>query len=341
MKTITLLSDDSATISLFRAVAPPIHCTLQVIADWQALAQHSSRVQNSQLIVVDLQTVATSGYPMSAAVSTLRLLAPKSKIILTAPRARLIDDHDINWARSCGADAILPQLRASRWNAVNTQILGALNEDAAAAQSDAQRVTPFIRVAQQAERKDQALFDLATVENSGIDLPSLALRLGRSGGVDVRNRTYRMRTYEECFVASDAVHWIASAHRTTTKIALAIGKALQESGLIYHVAREQQFAEENFYFRVSKISALNTIEDIAAQVSAATGFDRQDRSYLGTTYPNCFVGNEALNWFAVRGYSTNEAMSIGQRLLDLSIITHVTNDHPFKASNLFYRFTTE
>ncbi len=341
MKHLTLISNDSTTISLLRAIAPSTHCALQVVGDWAALAQQSTRVQNSQLVVIDLQTIATSGIPPSAAVAALRRFAPESRIALLASRAKLIDGHDTQWAKSLEADLILPQIRALRWSYVSAPILDALNDDSTNAQSDAQRVMPFIRVAQQTERKEDALSGIAAVESVGIDLASLALRMGRSGGVDIRDRVYHLRTYEECFVASDAMQWIASAHRTTSATALEIGKALQTSGLIYHVAREQSFADEHFFFRVAKISPLNTIEDVVAQVSAKTGFVRRDRSYLGTTYPHCFVGSEAVSWFLARGYSVNEAMSMGQRLLDLSIISHVVNDQPFKAGNFFYRFNAE
>jgi hypothetical protein len=341
LKTITLLSHDSATISLLRAIAPSLHCTLHVIADWEKFAQQSGRIQNSKLVIADLQTIANSHVPLSAAISALRRVAPGSKIVLTAPRSKLIEDYDREWAKNLGADALVPQMRATRWSVIKSQILGAINDDAAAIDADANRVTPFIRVAQRAERKDEALVGVAALESAGVDLPSLALRIGRSGGVPIRDRTYHLRTYEECFVAAEAVSWIAAAHRTNSTTAIAIGKALQATGLIYHVAREQLFAEENFFFRVTKIPALGALEDLAAQVVASTGFDRRDRNYLGTTYTHCFVGSEATEWLVKRGYSINEAMSIMQRLMDLSIIAHVTDDQPFKSGNFFYRFNAE
>jgi Domain found in Dishevelled, Egl-10, and Pleckstrin (DEP) len=339
MKTMTLVSSDSMTISLFRTISPALRCDLHVIGDWSTLAYPSNHTETSMVVILDLQTVAAAAIPVSAAVATLRRLAPQSKIILTAPRAKLIDDHDSQWASSVGADGIVAQLRALRWKTLCKPILAALNDNETSAQQDAQRLAPFIRAAQQAERREDALSLVASVETAGVDLASLALRMGRSGGVDIRDRTYHLRTYEAVFVSSDALHWIASAHRCTSAAALAIGKALQACGLIYHVAREQLFDDENFFFRVAKISARHAFDDVTAQVSATTGFVRRDRSYLGTSYPNCFVGSEALDWFVSHGYSVNEAMSMGQRLLDLSIISHVTNDQPFKAGNFFYRFS--
>jgi hypothetical protein len=39
-----------------------------------------------------------------------------------------------------------------------------------------------------------------------------------------------------------------------------------------------------------------------------------------------------------QGYTVNEALSIGQRLIDLSLAHHVVDEHPFKNEKLFYRF---
>ena len=39
-----------------------------------------------------------------------------------------------------------------------------------------------------------------------------------------------------------------------------------------------------------------------------------------------------------QGHTVNEALSMGQQMIDLSLIHHVHDEHPFKNENLFYRF---
>ena len=40
----------------------------------------------------------------------------------------------------------------------------------------------------------------------------------------------------------------------------------------------------------------------------------------------------------VQNYTLNQAMSCGQRLLDVSLAHHVLDEHPFKNDKLLYRF---
>ena len=69
------------------------------------------------------------------------------------------------------------------------------------------------------------------------------------------------------------------------------------------------------------------------------GIKIQDRRYKLSSYPLCFVGNEAVKWIENRYLlSKPEAIRLGQELIDLKIIHHVTDDHNFKDESLFYRF---
>lgn len=56
-------------------------------------------------------------------------------------------------------------------------------------------------------------------------------------------------------------------------------------------------------------------------------------------YKQCFIGSEAVEWME-KAYilSKSEAIRLGQELIDLKIIHHVTDDHNFKDGYFFYRF---
>jgi len=70
------------------------------------------------------------------------------------------------------------------------------------------------------------------------------------------------------------------------------------------------------------------------------GVPRKDRSYLFKTYPNCFVGNEAVDWFLKQGFATSreEGVALGNRIFEHRIFEHVLQAHRFEDSYYFYRF---
>lgn len=64
----------------------------------------------------------------------------------------------------------------------------------------------------------------------------------------------------------------------------------------------------------------------------------QDRRYHLRLYPHCFVGREAVAWMVDKyGFSRQEALEVGNGMLEEGIIYHVSREHPFKDDYLFYR----
>jgi len=66
----------------------------------------------------------------------------------------------------------------------------------------------------------------------------------------------------------------------------------------------------------------------------------KDRKYHMKTYPQCFVGSEAVDFLVQSGSAGNreEAVSIGKALQAMHLFEHVTRDHQFSDKTLFYRF---
>ncbi len=339
MKNVLLLSQDPMTHSLMRTVAGVAHFELSVAATWsQLLARLTMNANDGCVVVIGLDSLIEARRSASQAVAQIRAKLPTAAIALLAERKLLLDAHDREWARMCGADTIVARLSATRWMQTGDALLALIESDEATLARTRQRVTPYLRAAQQLESKDEAQRLVASIEAKGIDLAGLAKRLGRSGGVAIADRSYHLRSYSECFVASEAVDWIAKACSVARPDAVAIGRALQTCGLIYHVAREQSFDDQYFFFRVARLPENFVVADFCAQVNSSAGFEQRDRTYLGTEYKQCFVGKEAIAWCKARRMSANEAMSAGQRLLDLSIASHVVNEHPLKDEGFFYRF---
>jgi small-conductance mechanosensitive channel len=86
-----------------------------------------------------------------------------------------------------------------------------------------------------------------------------------------------------------------------------------------------------------------TADEIAAVVArmrGPTGVEIADRRHLLTTYPESFVGADAVRWLRQHeGLSHDEALAFGRRLVDLGRIRHVLDERGFRDGYYFYRFT--
>jgi Domain found in Dishevelled, Egl-10, and Pleckstrin (DEP) len=339
VKNVLLFSHDQGAHSLLRTVAGVVNSSLTVTTSWtQTLARLTMSANEGCIVLIGLDSLAPSRRSATQAVAQVRDKLPNAIVVLLAERKPLIDDYDRAWSNMCGADAIFGTLTATRWHDAGDALLKFVEPDESLRTRTRQRVAPYIRTALPLETKHEASRRIAACELAGIDLAALARRMGRSGGVDIRDRSYHLRSFPECFVASDAVDWIAKACAVDKNRAVAIGRAMQDAGLIYHVAREQLFDDAYFFFRVARLPESFVIADFVAQVNSSRGFDQRDRTYLGTEYKRCFIGKEAIAWCQAHRMSANEAMSAGQRLIDLSIASHVIDEHPLKDDTLFYRF---
>jgi len=81
------------------------------------------------------------------------------------------------------------------------------------------------------------------------------------------------------------------------------------------------------------------VEALVAAMRGADGVEIKDRRYRGNVYPKCFIGAEAVEWLAQRIQKTRqEAICMGQLLIERGIIHHVIDDYPFQDDYSFYRF---
>ena len=337
---ILLLSSDPITLALMRASSDAFECTLDAFADATDLKRKLEKPTDDMpvKVVFDLAALAQAGVRLANACTRVRQHFPTAKIGLIASATHHIDDAATEWAIEAGADVIVGQINPWRWAATGERLFAALLDDDEMVTAASRRVGPYLRAAARTNTGNVNARLIADAEADGIDLPALAFRMQRSGGADIADRRFRLRIYPECFIASEGVTWIERALRVPREKAVAIGQALQAAGLIYHVAREQPFADEALFFRVAQIPANWTIERFYSLIRSEAGFEIADRSYMGTKYTKTFVGSEAVDWIQAQGHTVNEALSMGQRLIDLSIAHHVADEHPFKNEKLYYRF---
>eukprot|EP00188_Purpureofilum_apyrenoidigerum_P004555 Plantae.Rhodophyta-Purpureofilum_apyrenoidigerum.ctg5228.p1 GENE.Plantae.Rhodophyta-Purpureofilum_apyrenoidigerum.ctg5228~~Plantae.Rhodophyta-Purpureofilum_apyrenoidigerum.ctg5228.p1 ORF type:complete len:298 (-),score=59.02 Plantae.Rhodophyta-Purpureofilum_apyrenoidigerum.ctg5228:218-1111(-) len=71
-----------------------------------------------------------------------------------------------------------------------------------------------------------------------------------------RSRRFRLRRYDNCFVASEAVKmWVAAGYAENTAEAVATGQHLLEKGFIGHVGGMSHFENAKLLFRISYVDS--------------------------------------------------------------------------------------
>ena len=96
---------------------------------------------------------------------------------------------------------------------------------------------------------------------------------------------------------------------------------------------------EDFLLSLEDKLTEKDLEKLVVEMRSADGLKITDRNYYLNFYPACFIGSEAVEWLVKKqNYKREEAIEIGQILLEKDIIHHVTNEHSFKDAYLFYRF---
>ncbi|CAD7702563.1 unnamed protein product [Ostreobium quekettii] len=67
----------------------------------------------------------------------------------------------------------------------------------------------------------------------------------------------------------------------------------------------------------------------------------KDRQWHWKIFKNCFLGEEAVSWMISEGIveCVEEAVELGNRMIESGVIRHVTEDQRFENQPLFYRFT--
>lgn len=158
-------------------------------------------------------------------------------------------------------------------------------------------------------------------------------------GLAIQDRSYHFKKYPACFVASDAVDWMAAKLRLTPANAIAVGQALGALGLLYHVEQKHLFDDQPWFFRLAVSRLANTMSYSDAVKVLRERLAVADRAYLGTAYPHCWVGEQAVDVIvAHQPMPRHEAHRILHRLMSLGLFRHVVDEQPFVDGNFFYRF---
>ncbi|MDJ0555428.1 MAG: mechanosensitive ion channel [Microcoleaceae cyanobacterium MO_207.B10] len=88
-----------------------------------------------------------------------------------------------------------------------------------------------------------------------------------------------------------------------------------------------------------KINKKIDLDSLIEEMRSINGVSIRDRRHRWDLYSKCFIGSEAVEWLMhTQKVTLNEAVSIGQLLIDRGLIHHVHDKHGFKNEYIFYRF---
>ncbi|MFZ3322022.1 MAG: hypothetical protein WA190_06585 [Usitatibacter sp.] len=301
-------------------------------------------------VVADVTFLESQG--LSAAMFSSRLVQslPHVHVFLRLPSRTGITRSERAWASGAGIASLLPGGSASAVKSslapVVARIVSALDVEALDAAPLDAAVNRLVKSG--VEPRPGIVKDIYALawqlERDGVDIAAAFEALRSAPGL-VADRRYRGKVYPECFVASEAIDFMASQLGMTRATALAMGTFLWRTGRIHHVLRDAAFDDGFFFFRIGgtpRVLQEIDLRDVEAAMHALHGVQIVDRSYMGKTYPHCFVGGEAVEWMRRRyRLTTGEAEAVGQALLELGELHHVLDEHGFVAEGYFYRFRAD
>lgn len=261
----------------------------------------------------------------------------RERVFLT----RLLGGHvsvaDRRWARSLGFADLLPEFDARDCEGSLRRALDGVARVLDQTPLEPAQLARHARVLNQEREVGTPRATLRAL--TGKSAEEVAETLRRS--LAIRDRPYRLQTYAECFVGSEAVSWMSRRWHRSAAEAVAIGQALGSLGLLVHVTHDHPFLDDHLFYRLA-VSQREEALDLDAVFTAMQGRDGvaiADRSYLAKTYEACWVGSEAVDFLCARFQSSrHEAWLALHRLMQFGLIEHVVQARPFIDGTFFYRF---
>jgi EAL domain-containing protein (putative c-di-GMP-specific phosphodiesterase class I) len=185
------------------------------------------------------------------------------------------------------------------------------------------------------------------VRNASVDALANQLweRMRSTGGLDVRDRIHRLRTYNRCFVGREAVDWLVRHQRTSRAEAVRLGQRLAALGLIRHVLDEHDFKDADLFYRLHAAEASGAqgdahATDLRQSIRGSDGPRQASRASGLLLHRQCSTGREIVDWIVGRyGVTRLTAVQWGAQLMRTGALRHVFDDQPFRDDASFYRIS--
>lgn len=163
------------------------------------------------------------------------------------------------------------------------------------------------------------------------------------GGLDIRDRMYRLRTYPQCFVGREAVDWMVQHYRVSRDDAVRMGQRLSALGLLSHVLQEHDFEDAELFYELATPRGASLVtgpsaNGLRAALRAARPSIVQEHSRGVLRHRECATGAAIVSWIArARQVSRETATHWALQLMREGGLRHVYDDAPFRDDRTLYR----
>jgi hypothetical protein len=122
----------------------------------------------------------------------------------------------------------------------------------------------------------------------------------------------------------------------------AVACLLVEDGEILTIWYEDRYIVKEVENAQDLVKYFNLVE-LVEYMRLPNGVEiKNRRQSFRLPYLKCFVGKEAVDWIVARlPIDRNDAIVLGQRLLDEKWIRNLSNQESFRDADLFYQFTLD
>lgn len=138
--------------------------------------------------------------------------------------------------------------------------------------------------------------------------------------LSIRDRSYRLKVYKDCFVASEAVSLLLQLTDSSIAraAAVAVYQRLVDEKIICHVCDpSKRFADDYLFFRFVTESSAGTTNLESLLAAAKAEIKLRDVRQGKETVTNCFTGHSAIAWLSAREeIGRPEAEKMLQKLVD-------------------------
>ncbi|CAM9529733.1 unnamed protein product, partial [Scytosiphon promiscuus] len=134
-------------------------------------------------------------------------------------------------------------------------------------------------------------------------------------------------------------HSVGTLQSVTVRVILVVLCGSKGAG--YHFQRfKGEGQEDSSEFESATELSLEAAEVLCSRMRG--GIPVEDRIYGSTVFKQAFVGSQAVDWMCTMDIagSREEAVAIGQRLVEFGLVDHVNSVFRFKDDVLFYEFRT-
>lgn len=354
MSHVALLLESPGEENLWRGAFASQGVPAEAVAvapDLDRLAS-DERIARARAVIVDAPALLACRVAPASLAAFLEQRFPGIATFVRLPARTGVSTPEQAWARHAGIASLLPGSTVAAWQdslaPVLARVLAAIGRPAPDAAKLEAYVNGLMRsgVEPRPSPVKDAYVDAFHLESAGVNAGRLYEAMQADGALPIADRTWRGKTYRDCFVASQAVDWLVTRHGLKRETALRACTFLWRTGRMHHVLRDSDFRDDFLFFRLSgrraDLDGVDLVQVEDAMRSPRDGVQIGERTYLSKTYPRCFVGGDAVDWLMARyRLPLGAAETVGQRLLELGVFHHVLDEHGFVEGKFYYRFRAD